>query len=785
MDIFIKPTAAFRKLEAAKTTKQNVYIYGATGFGKTELVKRYLQNDKYIYIPCFRNSCDLSAVPENNKRTVTVVIDNVNAVESDELRNEIKALCSRSSLWVIIVGRSKMPSWLYHTFVTCHMVLIPEEDLALTTEGIDRYMRAEGIILTEEELKYQRRCNEGNLLGVIYTAQQILAGKKIGREIYEENSMLFQTYLENNIISELSSELVEFLLKISIVDDFTPSLAAMITGNTAVAGLIERVLDSGNFLDFKNGVYSLRKQMRETLRRKAAKELSENDLHHYALLAGGYYESLDEDDKALMLYAEYNETNRIRDLLIKNSRRNPGSGYYVEMRKYYLMLSDEDIKSNIYLMSAMSMLYSMQLDFEKSEYWYNQLKNYRKSVKGSQQREAICQLAYLDVALPGRGSVNILQLIKDCSALLSKESLSVPEFSVTSNLPSLMNGGKDFCDWSKHDREIAATAGNIVCAFLGKYGKGLVNAALAESFYEKGGDPFEVISLASKAKLEAESGGKTELIFAATATLIRQYLSNGDIEGAKELLDSFENTARQNGMHKLLPNIEAMRCRLALYSNDMTTVEEWMKNAPDENSMFIALERYIYLTKIRCYIACEKHSEAFALIESLKYYAERCDRKYINMELDILGAIIRYRENSEWKTGFIKALEKICEYRFVPIIAKESTAVLNLLNECADSCRDNKKVNKDWMKRVITETGKYARFYPMYLKESAKDCSNLQPIDLRILSCLADGLSIQETAERLNIKFETLRSRIKEIYRKLGAKNKTEAVITARSLKLI
>ena len=132
-----------------------------------------------------------------------------------------------------------------------------------------------------------------------------------------------------------------------------------------------------------------------------------------------------------------------------------------------------------------------------------------------------------------------------------------------------------------------------------------------------------------------------------------------------------------------------------------------------------------------------------------------------------------------------KSAGKICEYRFVPIIAKEGTAVLNLLNECADSCRDNKKINKDWMKRVITETGKYARFYPMYLKESAKDCSNLQPIDLRILSCLADGLSIQETAERLNIKFETLRSRIKEIYRKLGAKNKTEAVITARSLKLI
>ncbi|MGN0650455.1 MAG: LuxR C-terminal-related transcriptional regulator [Oscillospiraceae bacterium] len=785
MSTYIRPAAAFKKLEAAKMTKQNVYIYGTTGFGKTELVKQFLQNDKYIYIPCCRNSCDLSAVPKNNKRTLTVVIDNVNAVENDELLREIKALCSRSSLWVIIIGRSRMPSWLYDTFITGHMVLIPEEDLALTTEGIDKYMRSEGLILNEEELKYQRKYSEGNLLGVKYTAQQLLAGKKMSRELHEENCILFQTYLENNIITELNSELVDFLMKISIVDDFTAALAAMITGNTAVTGLIERTLDAGNFLDFRDGVYTLRRHMRETLRRKAVKELSEKDLHHYALLAGGYYESQGEDDKALKLYAEYNETNRIRDLLIKNSRKNPGSGYYIEMRKYYLMLSDDDIKSNIYLMSAMSMLNSMLMDFEKSEYWYDELKKYKSSVKGSKQREALCRIAYLDVALPGRGSVNILRLIKEYYVLLSKESISVPEFSVTSNLPSLMNGGKDFCDWSKHDREIAAAAGNIVSAFLGKYGKGLVNAALAESFYEKGGDPFEIISLVSKAKLEAESGGKTELTFAATATLIRQYLSNGDLEGAKELLNSFETTARREGLHKLFPNIDAIKCRLALYSNDMNTVEEWMKNAPDENSMFIALDRYIYLTKIRCYIACEKHSKAFALIESMKYYAERCDRKYISMELDILKAIILYRENSEWKSGFIKALEKICEYRFIPIIAKEGAAVLNMLKECSDSLNGNKKINKDWLERVIDEALKYARFYPMYLKKSAKDCSNLQPIDVRILSCLADGLSIQDTAEKLNIRFETLRSRIKEIYRKLGARNKTEAVMTARSLKLI
>lgn len=785
MNEYIKPVEAFKKLDAANLLKQNVYIYGATGYGKTELIKQYFKKDKYIYIPCIQNSCDLSVIPDECGQAVTVVIDNVNAIDSDELRSEIKELCRRKKLWVIILGRSMMPSWLYDTVVTCHMLIIPEEDLALNEEGIDKYMRSEGIILSEEELRFQRKCCEGNPFGVKYTAQQLLAGNRIGNELFEQNSIMFQSYLEQSVISELSTEIVDFLLKISIVDSFSEALASIITGNSAVYSLIERTMDSGNFLEKKNDVYTLRYQMKSALRRKAVKEISTNDLHNYVVLAGGYYESCGEDNKALELYAKYNDSDRIRELLIRNSRKNPETGYFIEMKKYYLMLSDEDIRSNSYLMSAMSMLYSMLLDFDKSEYWYNELKAYKNRTTGSKQREAICLIAYLDVGLPSRGSVNILQLIKDSYTLLTEKSLSVPEFSVTSNLPSLMNGGKDFCDWSKHDREIAATAGNIVCAFLGKYGKGLVNAALAESFYEKGGDPYEIISLISKAKLEAEAGGKTELIFAATATLIRQYISHGEMDNAKELLNSFEKTAQSEKLHRLFPNIEAMRCRMSLYSGDMEAVGQWMKTAPDESVMFIALERYRYLTKIRCYIAYENYDRAYALIETLRYYAERCDRKYINMELDILTSVILFRKGDEWESRFIKALEKICEYRFIPIILEEGAAVYEMLGQCADSCSRNKKINREWFERVVSETGRISRCYPMYLKATAKDFSKLQPMDIRILTCLADGLSIQETAVRLNMNYETLRSRIKEVYRKLDAKNKTEAVMTARGMKLI
>lgn len=783
MGEYIKPAQAFKKLETARLLQQSVYIYGATGYGKTELIRQYFKNIKHIYVPCLQNSCDLSVIPEDC--TVPVVIDNVNAIEDEELRKEITALFGRKKLRLILAGRSRMPSWLTECFIRHNMLLITEEELALSAEEIDRYMRSDGIILANDELLYLRKCCEGNPIGVIYTAQQLHAGARIGKELYEQSLMAIGSYFEKTVIAAMNTELVDFLLKVSIVEDFTEELAVMITGNTAACGLIERAMDAGNFIDVKNKLYTIRFQFRDSLRKKAAKVFPLSELKNCALLAGGYYEAHNQDNKALEIYEKFGENSRIRQLLLKNSRKCPEAGYYIEMRRYYLLLSDEDINGSVYLMSAMSMLYSMLMDFEKSEYWYERLAEYRKTAKGAEQKEAISLLAYLDISLPGRGSFNILEIIKRYYNIFKDKSIPVPELSVTSNQPSLMNGGKDFCDWSRHDRAIAATAGSLLTSFLGKYGKGFVNAALAESFFEKGGDPYEIISLVSKAKLEAEYGGKTELCFAANAVLIRQYMALGNPEAAEKLLDSFEKTVRTQGKFRLLPTIEAMRCRIALVEGDTETAREWMKTAPDENDVFVALERYRYLTKIRCYIAEDRPENAYFLIEAMRYYAEKCDRKYISMELAVLTAIVRFRRGEPWKEEFVSALETICSYGFIPIVAKEGAAVFPLLKECEELCAKNGNMDKKWLERIMQETGRAARSFPLYLKTNKIRVCDVSPIDSRILACLAEGLSVQKTAEALNMNFETLRSRIKDLYRRLGAKNKTEAVMLAKEMKLI
>jgi DNA-binding NarL/FixJ family response regulator len=56
---------------------------------------------------------------------------------------------------------------------------------------------------------------------------------------------------------------------------------------------------------------------------------------------------------------------------------------------------------------------------------------------------------------------------------------------------------------------------------------------------------------------------------------------------------------------------------------------------------------------------------------------------------------------------------------------------------------------------------------------------------LEVVRCLADGLSNQEIGEKLFITERTVRFHVTSIFNKLGANNRTQAVMIANRLGLI
>lgn len=384
---YIAPEAALKKLRAAKGLGQTVYIYGATGYGKTALVKQYLSKRRYHYISCAEDAAELvnaaEEVEEKGKENLlsdkgakaqtAVVVDDLHLLKNAQGRRAVLSLVECRGIWLVLICRSPIPAWLMPPYVNGGFLVITEEDLRLKEKEISAYMESQGIAITEEELAFVAGRSQGNAYTVRHTALRMLEGQRPGPELAQEIVEAFAGYLESHVMMQWDSDLLEFLMQVSVTDEFTLPLAEMITGNCRALELLERAAETGNFLSCEDGIYRLRPQLLRALRRRAAREFDPAQRADHAYNAGLYYEMQGQIVSALDMFERCGKKERIRGLLIRNARLNPGNGHYFELRRYYLQMEEKELEDSPVLMAGMSMLYSLLMQEKESEYWYGKL----------------------------------------------------------------------------------------------------------------------------------------------------------------------------------------------------------------------------------------------------------------------------------------------------------------------------------------------------------------------------------------------------------------------------
>lgn len=802
---YIRPKRALRRLKAAEEENITAYIYGVSGVGKTELIIRYLKQRKYQMFDAARVSAEeLEKIAESGRRKI-VVIDNLHDLameeECEEIKKAIISLVEREDVWLILSGRCAVPPWLAAVRYREVFYVIEESELLFDEAQIQQYLEQTGMILTPQQMVIEKKYCFGFPLGWyitwdVYEQIRQREGIKDGEvlpdelfsELVERGLSQMWDYLDWHVYDNWDIRIQEFLMEVSIVDSFSARLAEMITGRNNVESILSRVKWLGNFMiertENDEVIYEFRKEMRISMRRRLKRKYNKEQIRALYENAGLCYQLNKEPLLALEMYQKAGEKERIASLLIENARTAPNNGYYYQLKKYYLELSEEKICTSPELMSGMSMLQSLLLNIEESEKWYHKLETYAKEHTGRERRQAKSKLLYLEIGLPHRGSEDMIEILKKAHLLLLDKQVSLQEFSVTSNQASQMNGGKDFCEWSKKDRELAKSIGRLVEFVLGKYGKGLVNLALSESFFEKGEDNYEVAALANKGRMQAEAGGKLEQCFVADGMLAWLHIITGKVTEAEELLCRFYQKAEKEGAVRLLPNIETFLIRCALYGQKKAEIEKWMKKIPDEEQEFSIYDRFHYLTKIRVYLQNGRNEQAYNLLLKCEYYAKVMKRTYITIEVKLLMAIVQYRIGDErWNETLCEGLKMAEEYHFVRIVTREGAAIRPLLAQCSwepsrGEEKEEGKRNRQFWKQVLEETEKMTRFYPGYLKAGIETVV-LSETMLEVLKLQADGLSKEKIAEKLNMSVSNVKYHTQQIYKRLGVSNKAEAVMEA------
>ena len=499
---------------------------------------------------------------------------------------------------------------------------------------------------------------------------------------------------------------------------------------------------------------------------------------------GGLYYELKEDyAHALECYTGGGDHSKVSELLVRNAELHPGMGHYAEMEKYYRSLPEAEILASPSLMQGMSMLCALVMDYEGSERWYGELQKFaehcdRQDAAGKQARG---RLAWLDISLPQRGVNGLAETIPTVFRLLTNKEVALPSFSVTSALPSIMNGGKDFSEWSKKDDLLYKTLRLPVEAVLGRDGVCLADCAIAESKFEKGADVTgRMLSLLPQLN-EVRNRGTPDMEFAVSGLLARSQLANGQAMDARRTIEVLHECFVERGLTRFLPNMDAMLCRIDMHTGDLDAADAWYREkAPRESTHLNVMRRYQYLTQAMVELADGRPDAALLTLAPLEPYIQNCARIIDGIHLNVLTAIaLRRKKDERWRERLTAALDAAAEYRFIRTVSVYGTAVLPLL-EALDW-----DGNKAWRKRLMAAVRTQAAFYPHFLEPRLAPGEELTPTELQILHLICADKSNAEIAQIMDVKLPTVKTHVSHILDKLDVKRRAEARTAAKKLWLI
>ena len=780
-NIIIK-TSVQKRFDSFMMHGRVLFFSAPCGFGKTVLADALLHGQNVLRQSAADPGC---AIPPSEQDWDILLIDDLQLMQEEAGQ---QALCEliRSSpeRRFVLLSRGVPPGCLTAFQYTGLMTVLETDDLLFDAGDVRRLFQLSGVNVTDSEIDGILKESMGYPLGVAITARCMSPNKPWTPELVARVFHEVFLYFETAIYRRFDLPVRHFLLELAPFESFDLEMARMVSGDPRAGERLDWILRYTTMLRYEDCQrFHFWSGFRAFLLWEMEREYTEEKRKALFSRGGLYYELKEDYAHALECYTSGGDHSKVSELLVRNAELHPGMGHYAEMEKYYRSLPETEILASPSLMQGMSMLCALAMDYEGSERWYGELQKFvehcgRQDAAGKQARS---RLAWLDISLPQRGVNGLTETIPAVFRLLTNKAVALPSFSVTSALPSIMNGGKDFSEWSKKDDLLYKTLRLPVEAVLGRDGVGLADCAIAESKFEKGEDVTgRMLSLLPQLN-EVRNQGTPDMEFAVSGLLARSQMVNGQPADARRTIEVLRECFAERGLIRFLPNMDAMLCRIDMHTGDLDAADAWYRGkAPCEPTHLNVMRRYQYLTQAMVEIMQNRPDAALLTLSPMEPYIQNCARIIDGIHLNVLTSIALHRRRDErWHERLTAALDTAAEYNFITTVSMYGTAVLPLL-EALDWDGDKK-----WYKQIMTAVRKQAAFYPHFLEPSLAPGEELTPTELQILHLLCADKSNAEIAQIMDVKLPTVKTHVSHILDKLDVKRRAEVRTAAKKLHLV
>jgi LuxR family maltose regulon positive regulatory protein len=266
----------------------------------------------------------------------------------------------------------------------------------------------------------------------------------------------------------------------------------------------------------------------------------------------------------------------------------------------------------------------------------------------------------------------------------------------------------------------------------------------------------------------------------------------GDLDGALGLLDEAERLYVRTPLPDVVP-IAALKTRIWVAQGRMAEALDWARErglSVDDDLSY--LHEFEHITLARVLIGRYKHGrveramhEAMGLLERLLKAAEEGKRTGSVIEILVLQALAHEAQGdaSPALVPLERALTLAEPEGYCRIFVDEGPSMARLLYEAL-----SQGISPDYVRRLLTANPVVESEQAYSSKSQAPKSEWVEPLskrEIEVLQLISEGLTNQEIATRLYLSLHTVKVHARNIYGKLGVKNRTQAAARGKALGIL
>jgi ATP/maltotriose-dependent transcriptional regulator MalT len=282
--------------------------------------------------------------------------------------------------------------------------------------------------------------------------------------------------------------------------------------------------------------------------------------------------------------------------------------------------------------------------------------------------------------------------------------------------------------------------------------------------------------------------GQIGTLVGGHVSLSRLRQARGDKDGAIEAAREAERLARSSGVGRLVAEAAAWKSRLHLALGELATAtSEWERMGVGDEAPIVVRE-VEQIARARLLIARGEHEDALPLLSDLREAVRAAGRTGREIEILNLQAMpLRARGERERAVGTLTQALALGEPEgYVRSFVDEGPEMAALISEVLGA-RQRARIHPS--DRV---SARYlAKLMAGFEQEAAKPTTDehlaepLSERELEVLALIAAGESNREIAIKLFVSTSTVKTHVNNLFRKLGARSRTQALARARELDLL